>query len=201
MSKASLTLIIAISISTGCNTKVAQEPPPARGSAFPSDPEIPFASSPLPAPPASGLKDSQTISILIAFAKAEIEVGKQALGKTKTPRIQNFAQRMVSAQTNIYREAVALMAKMGVAAHPTEASDRLASSGQNTTARLAALPSAEFDNAYIVNEAQNIKAMVGIVVNELLPSATNEELQTLLKKLEPLLQEDVKYIEQMRLAD
>lgn len=191
-------LSVALFSITGCKSKKAEEPPVARGPESAADPAAPPKANPVPAPPASGLTDPQIAAIVVAANQVDIDAGQQAVKKSKNPEVVKFAQQMVTDHTAVNKAAVDLVTKLKVTPEPTDASKSLASGGNEKLGQLAKLDGDAFDKAYVDNEVAYHKAVIAVVDNQLIPSATNDELKNTLTGVKPTLDAHLKHAEQLQ---
>lgn len=181
-------VIGALVCAIGCKNRVSEKAPPARGAQSSSDPVAPPASSPVPASPASGLSDPQIVAMLVAANNIDIDASKQALRKAKHADVIKYAQLMLQDHTAANKAMTETLAKLTIAPEATDASKSLTSHGADTLAHLALLDGSAFDKAYIDNEVVLHNEVLKIANNELIPSATKQEIKNALSTTKPLLE-------------
>lgn len=125
--------------------------------------------------------DAQIAHIAYTAGEIDIAAGKQALAKSKTKAVRDFAETMVRDHTAVNQQALALVKKLGVTpqANPTSAS-----LSADAAAKLKAyekLNGAAFDRAYVQNEVAYHRTVNGALKSTLIPDAQNAELKGLLQ--------------------
>ncbi|HEY0630204.1 MAG TPA: DUF4142 domain-containing protein, partial [Sphingomicrobium sp.] len=111
----------------------------------------------------------------------DIAAAKQALAKSRNTEVRSFAQTMLRDHQAVEDQALALVKKLGVTPTDNGTSIALAKQARETHARLDKLAGAEFDRAYIQNEAAYHGTVNGALKSTLIPSADNAELKGLLE--------------------
>lgn len=145
--------------------------------------------------PAAGLSDAEIAHIAYTAGQIDIAAAKQALDKTKSAEVRGFAEVMLRDHQAVESKALALVTKLGVTPADNGTSQALAKQAAKTSDRLAKLEGAEFDRAYMQNEAAYHQAVNGALRSTLIPSADNAELKTLLETGVALFGEHQKHAE------
>jgi putative membrane protein len=150
------------------------------------------------APAAGSLTDPQIAAIVVAANQVDIDAGNLALKKTKNEDVKKFAQQMVTDHTAVNKAAVDLVTKLKVTPEETDASKGLVSGGADTRAKLEKLDGAEFDKAYVDNEVAYHKAVIDVLDQKLIPSASNADLKSTLVGVKPAFDEHLKHAEMLQ---
>ena len=140
--------------------------------------------SPLPAPAlAQSAKptDPQIAHIAYTAGQIDIEAAKQALKKSKNKDVRAFADDMVKDHSAVNKQALALVKKLKVTPQDNPTSQALTKQAKAKRAELAKLSGAAFDKAYVDNEVAYHKTVDGALETQLIPSASNAELKSLLQ--------------------
>lgn len=190
--------VVTLLISLGCKNRISEEAPPARGAQSTSDPAAPPTTNPVPAPPVSGLTDPQIAAIVVAANRIDIDASKQALRKAKHEEVIKYAQLMLDDHTASNKAMIETLAKLTIAPETTEASKSLTSRGSDTLAQLALLDGAAFDTAYIDNEVAFHSDVLKVANNELIPSATKQEIKNALGTVKPLLEAHLEHAQKVQ---
>ena len=130
---------------------------------------------------ASGPSDAEIAHIAYTAGAVDVAAGKQALAKSTNATVRAFAQTMVRDHEAVNGQALALVKKLKVTPAPNATSAALSGAAEATMKRLAALNGAAFDRAYAANEVAFHKAVNGALEQQLIPSADNSELKSLLE--------------------
>ena len=138
--------------------------------------------SPLPALAQSAKPtDPQIAHIAYTAGQIDIEAAKQALKKSKNKDVRAFADDMVKDHSAVNKQALALVKKLKVTPQDNPTSQALTKQAKAKRAELAKLSGAAFDKAYVDNEVAYHKTVDGALETQLIPSASNAELKSLLQ--------------------
>jgi putative membrane protein len=124
--------------------------------------------------------DPQIAHIAYTAGQLDIEAAQQALQKSKTKEVRDFATNMETDHKAVNDKALALVKKLNVKPEDNDTSKALTKQAADKRAELAKLSGAAFDKAYIDNEVAYHKAVNAALENTLIPSASNGELKDLL---------------------
>ena len=145
--------------------------------------------------PAPGPSDAEIAHIAYTAGQIDIAAARQALAKTKSAEVRGFAEVMLRDHQAVEAKALDLVKKLGVTPADNGTSQALAKQAAATSQKLAALEGAEFDRAYMQNEAAYHQAVNGALRSTLIPSADNAELKALLETGVALFGEHQKHAE------
>jgi putative membrane protein len=141
--------------------------------------------------------DPQIAHIAYTAGTMDVAAGKQALAKSKNPKVIAFAKEMVEDHTAVNDKALALCKKLGVTPQPNATSAALQTQATAERGKLAKLSGGAFDKAYAANEVAYHKTVNGALAQTLIPSAQNAELKSLLQTGLKLFQEHEAHAEQL----
>jgi putative membrane protein len=127
------------------------------------------------------LTDPQIAHIAYTAGAIDITAAKQALEKSKNPAIIEFAQGMARDHAAVNDQALALVKKLKVTPEDNPTSQTLTKQAAEEQATLARLDGATYDKAYIENEIAYHKTVDNALETQLIPSASNAELKSLLE--------------------
>ena len=125
--------------------------------------------------------DPQIAHIAYTAGQLDIEAAKQALKKSKNKEVRAFADDMVKDHSAVNKQALALVKKLKVTPQDNPTSQALTKQAAAKRAELAKLSGAAFDKAYVDNEVAYHKTVNGALETQLIPSASNAELKSLLQ--------------------
>src|SRR5262249_41443598 len=111
----------------------------------------------------------------------DVEAAKQALDKSKTKAVRDFAETMVRDHEAVNKQALALVKKLNVTPEDNDTSRSLTKQATDKRAELSKLTGAAFDKAYVAHEVAYHKTVNGALETLLIPSANNAELKSLLQ--------------------
>ena len=125
--------------------------------------------------------DPQIAHIAYTAGVIDIAAAKQAIGKAGNKDVKAFAQDMVRDHEAVNKQALDLVKKLKVTPEDNDTSKTLSKQATYKLAELAKLKGAEYDKAYVANEVAYHKAVNGALETQLIPSASNAELKSLLQ--------------------
>ena len=127
------------------------------------------------------LTDPQIAHIAYTAGVIDIAAAKQAIGKASNKDVKAFAEDMVRDHEAVNKQALDLVKKLKVTPEDNDTSKALSKQATDKLAELGKLKGAEFDKAYVNNEVAYHKAVNGALETQLIPSANNAELKSLLQ--------------------
>jgi putative membrane protein len=125
--------------------------------------------------------DAQIAHIAYTAGLADIANAEQAMKKSKSNGVKDFAQDMLRDHKAVNDQALALVKKLNVTPQDNDTSKAIAAGQSDKRAELAKLDGAAFDKAYAANEVAYHKTVNGALEQTLIPSASNGELKSLLQ--------------------
>lgn len=141
--------------------------------------------------------DSQIAHIANTAGQIDIEAGQQALQKSQSTEVKNFADAMVRDHTAINKRASELLDKLKLKAEPNKTSASLMRAASKAKKRLSKLQGASFDRAYARNEVAFHKKVNATLEKKLIPKAQNGELKDFLEDGLTLFREHLRQAEQL----
>lgn len=129
----------------------------------------------------SAPSDAEIAHIAYTAGAIDVAAGKQALAKSRNAAVRSFAEEMVRDHQAVNDQALALVKKLNVTPAANGTSAALSSQAETTHKRLARLNGAAFDRAYVANEVAFHRTVNGALETQLIPSARNAELKSLLE--------------------
>jgi len=125
--------------------------------------------------------DPQIAHIAYTAGVIDINAAKQALKKAKSKDVKAFAEDMLRDHEAVNKQALALVKKLNVTPEDNDTSKALSKQASDKLAELDKLSGAAFDKAYVANEVAYHKAVNSALETQLIPSASNAELKSLLQ--------------------
>lgn len=173
-----------------------EDPEQFEGSAAMDSAAVPATA---PAGAAGGtVTDPQIADIVVAANEVDVAAGELAQSRATDPRVQQFAQRMVTDHTGVNQQASQLVQRLGVTPEPSPTSQQLRQGGEQNRSRLQGLRGAEFDRAYIEHEVAYHQQVLDAIDDTLLPSAQNAELRALLEQVRPAIEAHLQLAQQIQ---
>ena len=127
------------------------------------------------------LTDPQIAHIAYTAGVIDIAAAKQALTKASNKDVKAFAENMVRDHEAVNKQALDLVKKLNVTPEDNDTSKALTKAAADKRAELDKLSGAAFDKAYVANEVAYHQAVDGALETQLIPSASNAELKSLLQ--------------------
>jgi putative membrane protein len=127
------------------------------------------------------LSDPQIAHIAYTAGVIDINAAKQAMTKASNKEVKAFAQDMVRDHEAVNKQALDLVKKLKVTPEDNDTSKALSKQASDKLAELDKLSGAAFDKAYVANEVAYHKTVNNALEAQLIPSATNPELKSLLQ--------------------
>ena len=134
---------------------------------------------------AAGPTDPQIAAIVVTANQVDIDAGKLALSKAKSPDVKTFAQLMITDHSGVNKSATELVQKLHVTPESNPTSQSLQKGGDDNVAALKKLSGSAFDRAYVDHEVVYHQAVLDAVDTTLIPNAQNADLKALLVKVRP----------------
>src|SRR3954449_4078618 len=125
--------------------------------------------------------DPQIAHIAYTAGVLDIKAAKQAIGKASNKDVKAFAEDMVRDHEAVNKQALDLVKKLKVTPEDNDTSKTLSKQAADKLAELAKLKGAAYDKAYVANEVAYHKAVNSALETQLIPSASNAELKSLLQ--------------------
>jgi putative membrane protein len=125
--------------------------------------------------------DPQIAHIAYTAGVIDINAAKQAISKTSNKEVKAFAEDMARDHEAVNKQALDLVKKLKVTPEDNDTSKALSKQAADKLAELGKLNGAAYDKAYIENEVAYHKAVDSALETQLIPSATNPELKSLLQ--------------------
>jgi putative membrane protein len=125
--------------------------------------------------------DPQIAHIAYTAGVIDINAAKQAQKKAKNKDVKAFAEDMLRDHEAVNKQALALVKKLNVTPEDNDTSKALSKQASDKLAEFDKLSGAAFDKAYVANEVAYHKAVNGALETQLIPSAGNAELKSLLQ--------------------
>jgi putative membrane protein len=130
---------------------------------------------------AAKLTDPQIAHIAYTAGNIDIAAAKQAQSKAGSKEVKAFADDMVRDHEAVNKQALDLVKKLNVTPADNDTSKALSKQAADKLAELSKLSGAAFDKAYVANEVAYHKAVDSALETQLIPSASNTELKSLLQ--------------------
>jgi putative membrane protein len=127
------------------------------------------------------LTDPQIAHIAYTAGVIDITAAKQALKKVSNKDVRAFAEDMVRDHEAVNKQALDLVKKLKVTPEDNDTSKALSKQSADKLTEIGKLSGAAFDKAYIENEVAYHKTVNNALETQLIPSASNAELKSLLQ--------------------
>jgi putative membrane protein len=141
----------------------------------------PKTGSPLPA--TVKLSEAQVAMITELANSAEIEQGKLAQAKAKSPAVKKFAAMMIKHHSEAKNEQAKLYKQLNLTPTQSQPATTLKEDADKTLGSLRAADGGAFDIAYMNSQVDAHQKVLDSINQELLPAASNEKLVEGLNKM------------------
>src|SRR3954454_15624230 len=125
--------------------------------------------------------DPQIAHIAYTAGVIDIAAAKQAKTKASNKEVKAFADDMIRDHEAVNKQALDLVKKLKVTPEDNDTSKTLSKNAADKLAELGKLSGAAYDKAYVANEVAYHKAVNSALETQLIPSASNPELKSLLQ--------------------
>ena len=102
------------------------------------------------------------------------------MNRSDNQKVKEFAQRMVTDHQSVLDSAVKLVTRLGVTPQNNELVNSLAKQSTEHEAELRKLSGREFNKLYIDHKIAYHEFVIGVVNNQFIPGANNQELKDML---------------------
>ncbi|MCP3381088.1 DUF4142 domain-containing protein [Bradyrhizobium sp. CCGUVB4N] len=124
---------------------------------------------------------SAALAAAVLLSSPVLLQGASAADKPTDPQIAHIAYTAGVIDINAAKQALALVKKLNVTPEDNDTSKALSKQASDKLAELGKLDGTAFDKAYVANEVAYHKAVNGALETQLIPSASNAELKSLLQ--------------------
>jgi putative membrane protein len=132
---------------------------------------------------AATLTDEEIVGIVAVANVNEINASKLAASNAYQDKVKAFAEQMAKDHRQMDQQMGQLAVKLKLNPVPTEASEALKADGSEIMETLKIAPKGPiFDKEYMSSQVMAHEKVLGIVNNELIPNAKNEQLRNLLQQ-------------------
>lgn len=128
----------------------------------------------------TSLNDAQIVGVVQAINKAEVEAGNLVRSTSTNPQVKMFGHRLVGEHNGSNWLLNDLAKNEGISAQDSPISDSLKADAQKSFSKLKGLKGPALDVAYIDHEVTEHQQALDLFDKNLIPSAKNEELKSLL---------------------
>jgi putative membrane protein len=129
------------------------------------------------------LTEAQVALVAELANGAEVDQGKIAQGKAKSPAVKKFADMMVKHHSEAQQEQTKLFKKLNLIPADSPSATELKTDADKTTASLRSASPADFDSVYVAAQVDAHQKVLDALDNKLLPAARTAELKEGLRKM------------------
>lgn len=140
-------------------------------------------SAPGAASPAEALTEGQVALFADLANSSEVQQGKLAQGKAKSPAVKKFADMMVKHHSEAQQEQSKLFKKLSLTPAESPAASALKADGEKVLASLKEASAADFDRTYVVSQVDVHQKVLTAIDEKLLPAARTAELEAGVRKM------------------
>lgn len=151
----------------------------------------------MPALAADALTDGQIANIAYTAGYLDVSQAGLALIKSQNSDVIDFAILMAKDHKAVNDAALKLLTQEQISPEANPTSESLVNAAVTEAGKLNALNGEAFDKAYIQNEINYHKEVIGALQTTLIPGTKNPELKKLLEGGVPLFQSHLQHAEQI----
>lgn len=148
-------------------------------------------------PIAESLRDTQILKITDLVNSAEVEQAELAKTKASDPQVKQFAAMMIKDHTKAKQQGMQLGKQAKLNQEDSTQAHELQNKAEQTLATLKAVEPTTFDNAYMNAQVEQHQAVLDLLSNTLIPSATNPKLKTELEATRTIVQRHLGHAQQI----
>jgi len=179
---------------TGIGSNDSANAQPASAQATPAN----AMSRPGDEPVAESLRDGQVLKLVDLANSGEIEQAKLALTKATDPQVKKFAAMMVKDHTKAKQQGMQFSKTAKVEQEDSAKAADLQTQGEQTLATLKSVEPTQFDGAYMMAQVAQHQAVLDMLSNTLIPSATNPKLKSELEAMRTTVQQHLGHAQQIQ---
>jgi putative membrane protein len=139
-------------------------------------------------PIAESLRDGQILKVVDLANTGEVQQAQLAKSKATNPQVKQFAAMMIKDHSQANQKAMKLAKAAGVTEEESPAAAKLELKASQTMDTLKAVGPSGFDAAYMSAQVEQHQAVLDMLSNTLVPSATNPKLKTELEATRTVVQ-------------
>ena len=162
---------------------------------------------PTPAPPAANkpaagpkLNDAQVATIALTAHQIDIERGKLAQKKARSPAVKQFADQMVNDHSQGQKAFQDLDARLKVKLEDSDVTKDLKSKAADKLLLLKQLSGSDFDKAYVDAEVAYHQIVLDAIDQTMLPSVRNGEMKSALQGTRSTIAGHLQHAKQLQLS-
>ncbi len=149
-------------------------------------------------PIAESLRDGQILKVVDLANSGEVEQAQLAKTKATHPQVKQFAAMMIKDHTQAKQKSMQLGRAAGLTQEESPQSAKLETKALDTVATLKAVGPAGFDAAYMNAQVEQHQAVLDMLSNTLIPSATNPQLKAELEATRTIVQRHLGHAKQIQ---
>lgn len=166
--------------------------------------EVPPASEVPSAAPETGFTDADVVSAVDALNTTQIEEAEQALERSQSDEVRNFAQRMITDHQALQARAGELsLSDVPPASGPSDPTqttpstgmqdpdavlDMIRQSSEDARSQLEGVEGAEFDRQYMSRQVQAHQQALDLIDQQLMPATQDATLRQVLEEARPVIE-------------
>jgi putative membrane protein len=149
---------------------------------------------------APDLTDPEVAHVAVTANSIDIELARLAQSRTTNPKIQQFANTMITDHTAVNQQAGTLAGRLGVTPKENAVSQSLLTGAAEARKNLEPLKGADFDRGYMDREVAYHQAVLDALDGLLIPTTDNADLKKLLVDVRPAIATHLEHAKQVRAA-
>jgi putative membrane protein len=143
-------------------------------------------------------KEAKAMKILMIVNVSEVKAGKLALHKSSNPSVKKFAQVMIQQHSQNLKLLTQLSQKTKIKPLDSDKSEELVKKQKEAGDSLKEKSNKDFDVAYIDAMVKGHEKVLKMIDDELLPKASNPEVESYLKVTRNMVAEHLKLAQEVQ---
>jgi putative membrane protein len=142
--------------------------------------------------------DAQVVGMLNAISKAEIEMSKAVLAKTKNPEVKRFAQTMIDDHNMLLQKTQTWSKTTGTREADSRMSTEYQGEAKSGMSKMSGYSGEELDRHYVEHAVQSHQRTLDLVDAQMMNQIDDPQLKTLVRDVRPKLQRHLESAQTLR---
>lgn len=147
---------------------------------------------------AGRLTDAEVAKVLATVNRGEVKQAEVALGKTQSPEVRDYAERMLEEHRQALERAEEVAGRMEEQPRTSALDQQLTNDTEQTMQELERAETASFDDQYLSSQIEGHRKVLEVIDNVLLPSVQHPALRAEIEAVRPVIWSHLNHAEQLR---
>ena len=146
------------------------------------------------------INDAQVLAMTIAFNNADLSYARIAASRARNAQVRAYASRMLNDNASVVQFAMDLMNRTDLTIEDNETILDLREASAQHRDQLNGVPTANFDQAYMLGEVNYHESLLARIDHVLLPASHHPELKKMVAQFRPIVAAHLVQAEQISQA-